>query len=60
MIARLDHRPITITVALATVVCVLLLVVALFFTEQLAPTSLPSDSPAGAPAHSDIIQTTML
>jgi hypothetical protein len=34
MIARLDHRPILITMALATVLCALLLSVGLLFTVE--------------------------
>jgi hypothetical protein len=60
MIARFDHRPILTAVTLATVVCVLLLMV-LLLTAQTFPESVPSDSPAGGPpAHSDIVQTMML
>jgi hypothetical protein len=59
MIARFDHHPILMELALATVVCVLLLMVSLI-TAQAVPPSHPSDSPAGAPAHSDIVRTLML
>ena len=61
MIARFDHYPILIELALATIVCVLLLMVSLIVTAQTFPQSVPSDSPAGGPpAHSDIVQTMML
>jgi hypothetical protein len=61
MIARFDHRPITIAVALATVVSVLLLVVALFVTGGLAaPSSLPSGTLDQIPTHSSIVQTMIL
>ena len=60
MIARFDHHPILMELALATVVCLLLLVVSLI-AAQMVPESLPGDSPAGgSPAHSDIVQTMML
>ena len=61
MIARLDHRPITIAVALATVVCMLLLMVSLIITAQTVPPTLPGVSPAGGPpAHLDTVQIMML
>jgi hypothetical protein len=61
MIARFDHRPVLIALALAAAVCVLLVVVALFVTAvQPAPPSLPSVSPAGVPAHSAIVKTMIL
>jgi hypothetical protein len=46
MIARLDHRPILITMALATVLCALLLGVGLLFTVEPGQT-LHSVNPSG-------------
>src|ERR1044072_4843648 len=61
MIARLDHRPIIVAVALATVVSVLLLAVALFVTAGLAPPpSLPSGTLDQIPTHSSIEKTMIL
>ena len=60
MIARFDHHPVLMELALATVVCVLLLIVSLMVAQTL-PESVPGDSPAGGPpAHLDIVQTMML
>ncbi len=60
MIARFDHHPILMELALATVVCVLLLMVSLI-TAPAVPPSHPSDGPAGGPpAHWDTVQTMML
>jgi hypothetical protein len=56
MIARLDHRPILMAMALAVVVCVLLLAVTLLF----AAPSVPSVDLNTAPSHSDIVRTMML
>jgi hypothetical protein len=46
MIARLDHRPILMTTALATVLCALLLGVGLLFTGEPVQT-LHSVNPSG-------------
>ena len=60
MIARFDHHPILMELALATVVCLLLLVVSLI-AVQMVPESLPGYSPAGGPpAHLDNVQIMML
>ena len=59
VIARFDHHPILMALALATVVCLLLLMVSLIAVRTV-PESVPSDSPAGAPSHSDIVRTMML
>jgi hypothetical protein len=45
MIARFDHRPILMTMALATVVCVLLVALTLFVAAQTVPSSGPSLNP---------------
>ena len=60
MIARFDNHPILMELALATVVCLLLIVVSLIVTQTL-PESLPGDIPAGGPpTHSTIVQTMLL
>jgi uncharacterized integral membrane protein len=56
MIARLDHRPILMAMALAVVVCVLLLAVTLLF----AAPNVPSVDLNTAPSHSDMVRTMML
>ena len=58
MIARFDHRPILMFLALATVVCVLM--VALFVSAQAVPSSGPSVDLNAAPSHSEIVQTMLL
>ena len=60
MIARFDHHPMMIFLALATVVCVLMVVLTLFVSAQAAPSSIPSVDPNAAPSHSEIVQTMLL
>jgi hypothetical protein len=57
MIARFDHRPVMMFVALATVVCVILVALTLFVAAQAAPSSIPSVDLNAAPSHSQIVQT---
>jgi hypothetical protein len=45
MIARFDHRPILMTMALATVVCVFLVALTLFVAAQAFPSSGPTSTP---------------
>ena len=52
MIARFDHRPVLMFLALATVVCVLMVALTLFVSAQAVPTSGPSVDPNAAPSHS--------
>jgi hypothetical protein len=60
MIARFDHHPIRMELALATIVCLLLLLVSLIAAPTVSE-SVPGVSPAGGPpAHSDVVQTMML
>ena len=61
MLARFNHRPILMVVALAAVVCVLLVVATLILTAvQLVPPSLPSGSLNDLPSHSSIVRTMIL
>jgi len=60
MIATFDHRPILMFVALATVMCVALLVVALFVTVQPVTPSLSSGNLNEIPSHADIVRTMFL
>ena len=60
MIARFDHRPMLMLLALATVVCVLLVALTLFVAAQAAPSSIPSVDLNAAPSHSEIVQTMLL
>ena len=60
MIARFDYRPVLTFLALATVVCVLMVVLTLFVSAQAVPSSGPSVSPDAHPSHSEIVQTMML
>jgi hypothetical protein len=60
MIARFDHRPVQMFLALAIVVCVLMVALTLFVTAQAAPSSIPSFDPNAAPSHSEIVQTMLL
>jgi hypothetical protein len=57
MIARFDHRPVLMFLALATIVCVLLVALTLFVAAQAAPTSIDLNT---APSHSDIVRTMLL
>jgi hypothetical protein len=60
MIARFDHRPVLMIVALAAVVCVLLVSLTLFVSAQAIPSSGPGLNPDAHPSHSEIVQTMML
>jgi len=61
MIATFDHRPILMFVALATIMCVaLLVVVALFVTVQPVTPSLSSGNLNEIPSHADIVRTMFL
>jgi hypothetical protein len=60
MIARFDHRPVLMFFALATVVCVLMVVLTLFVSAQAVPSGGPSVDPIAAPSHSEIVQTMLL
>ncbi len=60
MIARFEHHPILMEVALATVVCVLLVAVTLIVAALAGPPSVPSIDPNAAPSHSDIVRTMLL
>ena len=60
MIARFDHRPVLTFLALATVMCVLLLALTLFVSAQDVPSSGPSVDLDAAPSHSEIVQTMQL
>jgi hypothetical protein len=61
MLARFNHRPILMVVALAAVVCVLLVVATLILTAvQPSPPSLPSGSLNDLPSHSSIVRTMIL
>ena len=57
MIARFGPHPIQMFLALAAVVCVLLVALTLFVAAQAAPTSVPSIDLEAAPSHSQIVQT---
>jgi hypothetical protein len=57
MIARFEHHLILMEIALATVVCVLIVTVALIVAVLAAPTSIPSVDLDAAPSHSQIVQT---
>ena len=60
MIARFDHRPVLTFLALATVVCVLLVALTLFVSAQAVPSSGPSVDLDAAPSHSEIVRTMLL
>ena len=60
MIASFDHRPVLMFLALATVVCVLMVALTLFVTAQAAPSSIPSVDLNAAPSHSEIVKTMLL
>ena len=60
MIARFDHRPVLMFLALATVVCVLMVTLTLFVSAQAVPSSGPSLNPDAHPSHSEIVQTMLL
>ena len=60
MIARFDHHPMLMFLALATVVCVLLVALTLFVSAQALPSSGPSINPAAHPSVVDINRTMTL
>ena len=60
MIARFDHRPVLTFLALATIVCVLLVALTLFVSAQAVPSSGPSVDLDAAPPHSEIVRTMQL
>jgi hypothetical protein len=60
MIARFDNRPVLMVLALATVVCVLLVALTLFVSAQAVPSSGPSVDLDAAPSHSEKVQTMQL
>jgi hypothetical protein len=57
MIARFEHHPILMEIALATVVCVLLVAATLIVAALAVPPSGPSVDLNAAPSHSHIVQT---
>jgi len=57
MIARFEHHLILMQMALATVVCVLLVAVTLIVAALTGPPSMPSVDLNAAPSHSNIVQT---
>ena len=60
MIAKFDHHPIQIFLALAIVECVLMVALTLFVTAQATPSSIPSVDLNAAPSHSEIVQTMLV
>jgi hypothetical protein len=60
MIARFDHRPVLMALALATVVCVLLVALTLFVGARTVPSSGPSTDPDAHPSVVDMHRTMML
>ena len=60
MIAKFDHHPIQIFLALAIVVCVLMVALTLFVTAQATPSSISSVDLNAAPSHSEIVQTMLV
>jgi hypothetical protein len=57
MLARFEHHLILMEIALATVVCVLLLAVTLIVAALTGPPSMPSVDLNAAPSHSQIVHT---
>jgi hypothetical protein len=58
MIARFEHHMILMEVALATLMCVLLVATALIVAALTGPPSVPSSlEPNAAPSHSQIVHT---
>ena len=57
MIARFEHHLILMEIALATVVCVLLLAATLIVAALAGPPSVPSVDLNAAPSHSQIVHT---
>ena len=60
MIARFDHRPIQMFLALAAVVCVLLVALTLFVSAQAVPSSVPNLDPSAHPSVVEMHRTMML
>jgi hypothetical protein len=60
MIARFDHRPVLIFLALATVLCVLLVALTLFVSAQTVPSSSPIINPDAHPSVVEMHRTMML
>jgi hypothetical protein len=60
MIARFDHHPMLMFLALATVVCVLLVALTLFVSAQTIPASGPSFDPGAQPSVVEMHRTMML
>jgi hypothetical protein len=60
MIARFDHRPVLMFLALATVVCVLMVALTLFASAQAVPSSGPGLEPNAHPSVVDINRTMSL
>ena len=60
MIARFDHHPMLMFLALATVVCVLMVALTLFVSMQDVPSSVPSLEPNAPPSVVDINRTMIL
>ena len=60
MIARFDHHPIQMVLALAIAVCVLMVAPTLFVSAQAVPSSGPSLEPNAHPSVVDINRTMSL
>jgi hypothetical protein len=60
MIARFDHHPILMEIALATLVCVLMVTLTLFVAAQGVPSSGPSINPDAHPSVVEMHRTMML
>jgi hypothetical protein len=60
MIARFDHRPVLMFLALATVVCVLMVVLTLFVSAQAIRSSGPSIETDAHPSVVEMHKTMML
>ena len=60
MIARFDHHPMLMFLALATVVCVLMVTLTLFVSMQDVPSSIPSLEQNAPPSVVDINRTMIL
>ena len=60
MIARFDHRPVLMVLALAIAVCVLMVALTLFVSAQAVPSGSPSINPDAHPSVVDMHRTMML
>ena len=60
MIARFDHHPIQMVLALAIAVCVLMVALTLFVSAQAIPSSSPSINPDAHPSVVEMHRTMML